>query len=61
MVIADGESSDFVAVGGRGKCRGNGRSAGVSRIEEVIEGIHCLTARRVGTVVCQSARIQLFL
>ena len=47
--------------GGRVKCRGIGRSAGVSRVEEVIERVHCLTARRRGTVVCQSARIQLFL
>ena len=68
MVIADDENSDFVAnaaepedVGGRIKCRGIGRSAGISRVEEVIERIHCLTARRGGTVVCQSARIQLFL
>ena len=35
--------------GGRVKCRGIGRSAGVSRaVEGVIERIHCLTARRGG-------------
>jgi hypothetical protein len=47
--------------GGRDKCRGIGRSAEVSRVEEVIERIHCLAARREGTVVCQSARIPLLL
>jgi hypothetical protein len=47
--------------GGRLKCRGMGRSAGVSRVKEVIEQIDCLTARRGVTVVCQMARIQLFL
>jgi hypothetical protein len=68
MVMADDENSDFLGNaaepegrGGRVKCRGICRSAGAGRVEEVIERIHCLTAGRRGTVVCQLARIQLLL
>jgi hypothetical protein len=70
MVMADDEDSDFVANDAEPEDVGDGsnavvsvapQAAGVSRVKEVIEQIDCLTARRGGTVVCQMARIQLFL
>src|SRR5271165_1976677 len=50
------ESGNFFGCGVADECSGIGRCARVKRLEEDVEQMHCVAARRGGTVVCQSAR-----
>jgi hypothetical protein len=68
-ILEDGGDADSQAVRGsrlarrtrRSRRSGIRRSARVNRLEEGVEQMDCVAARRGGTFIRQSARIQLFL